>query len=198
MSRLLKYVQEMIPFNVPFRVPYKDHLLTKFKALIWSSAAVAFPFVPFRLLARWRVFHKLFIDDGLVVFAYSLLLAYAIFWQEYADDLYLAVDVARGVRAPPVDIIYRIKRWLNSQVFHVFLSGFCLWSIKLAFLLFFRRLGQKVRHQKIIWWSIFTWNIITFILWMGIVQWQCIATSPAHTIGNHTIPLKPQGSPVHR
>ncbi|KAL9117963.1 MAG: hypothetical protein Q9187_005497 [Circinaria calcarea] len=156
-----------------------------FKAIIWSSAAVALPFVPFRLLARWKLFHKLFVDDALVVFAYSLLLTYVIVWQEYADDLYLVVRVSTGVEAPPVDIFSRIKRWLLVQIFHIVLSGFCLWAIKLAFLLFFRRLGQNVRHQKFIWWSVLIWNIITFVVWMGIVKWSCIATSPERTIGNY-------------
>lgn len=169
-----------------------NHLLTFLKALLWSSAAVALPFVPFRLLARWKVFHKLFIDDALVVFAYLLLLAYVIVWQEYTDDLYVVVRVSTGAEAPPVDIFNRIKRWSVIRMLHVFLSGFCLWSIKLAFLLFFRRLGQKVRYQKPIWWSVLIWNMVTFVVWMGIVQWQCIAISPERAVGNSNTFPRPQ------
>lgn len=126
-----------------------------FKALIWTFAAIAFPFLPFRLFVRWRVFRKLFVDDVCVVLAYCLPLVYAIMWQHRAHDLYVVFDVASGFTKPDTAFIVHFGRYSTAQVVYGFTYPPCLWSIKLSFLLFFRRLGRHVTFQKVIWWSAF-------------------------------------------
>ena len=128
---------------------------------------------------RWRVFQKLFIDDALVVFAYLQLLAFAIVWQEYANDLYVIFAVATGQEAPVADMLERVYRFQTAEIICNMLYGFTLWSIKLAFLLFFRRIGHHVRHQNAIWWSVLTWNAIAFVIWIGVINWRCEASRAA-------------------
>ena len=156
---------------------------TSYKASIWAVTAIALPFVPFRLYVRLRVFRRLFADDAFVVLAYILLLAFACFWQTYAKDLYTVYDVATGVKAPGADFNIHFKRYLNGEVFTIFMYGFSLWFIKLAFLLFFRRLGYQVRYQALIWWCVLAFNVATFIIWMGITNWRCITASAVKAQG---------------
>lgn len=55
------------------------------QGLIWTWAAFALLFILPRLLIRYGVFKRWFVDDVLVISAGCLLLAYAIVWHEYAD-----------------------------------------------------------------------------------------------------------------
>ena len=160
---------------------------------IWAVTAVAFPFVPFRLYVRLRVFRRLFTDDAFVVLAYILLLVYACFWQIYAKDLYIVFDVAAGLETPDTDINIHLQRFLNGEVFTVFMYGFCLWFIKLAFLLFFRRLGDQVRHQAVIWWSVLAFSVATFVIWLGITNSRCIAGSAVNAQGTMNPKLSSRG-----
>ena len=116
-------------------------------------------------------------DDALVVFAYILLLVFASFWQAYSKDIYTVNNVAAGLEAPGPDIMTRFQGYLNGEIFTLFMYGFSLWSIKLSFLLFFRRLGYQVRYQALLWWGVLMFNIATFFIWFGVANWRCIALS---------------------
>lgn len=153
------------------------------KAIIWASAAVAFPFVPFRLFVRWKIAKKLFIDDGLVVIAYCLLLAYAIMWQNVAYAFYLVFDSLSGRIPRPTNGFHYLQIELHVQVTAVILYGICLWCIKLAFLFFFQRLGNHVRRQRTLWWFVLGYNLVSFAIWIALPPWRCIAASPETTMG---------------
>lgn len=147
-----------------------------FKALIWTFTALAFPFVPFRLFVRWKVFRKLFADDGFVVLTYCLLLTYAIIWQDRAHDLYVVFDVASGFIKADATFIDHFERFLTTEMVSY---PSCLWLIKFSFLLFFRRLDRHVKYQKIVWWSAFVLTVVCLEIWWGMSHWQCIAASSA-------------------
>lgn len=119
------------------------------------------------------VFQKLFIDDALVVFAYLQLLAFAIVWQEYASDLYVVFAVAVGQEAPVANLLDRVQRFQHARIICNMLYVFTLWSVKLALLLFFRRIGHHVRHQSAIWYSVLIWNAVAIVIWIGLVNWRC-------------------------
>lgn len=158
-------------------------LLIHGKALIWSSAAVAFPFVLFRLFVRWKITKKLFVDDGLVVVAYALLLAYAVIWQNRAHDFFLVMDALSGrIPAQPGGTT-TLQHELHLQVNSVILYGLSLYCIKVSFLLFFQKLGNHVRKQRILWWAVVAYTIASFGVWMAMPPWRCIAASPSVLMG---------------
>ena len=153
------------------------------KVIIWLSSALSLPFVPFRLFVRIKIFKKLFVDDYLVVLAWCLLLAYSASLQRYAVAIYTQSDVSSGRVAPGPDFIDHFGQFLTASVLNVTLQVFCLWSIKFAFLLFFRRLGRNVRYQVVVWWAVVAWNIIAFAVWYGIVTWHCIVPPTEVVLG---------------
>lgn len=132
---------------------------------------------------RWRVFKKFFNDDALVVFAYIILLVYAIFLQTRTKDTYIVLNLIAGLAPPDDDFPNHYYRYLQGLIFTHFAYALCLWSIKLAFLLFFKRLGRDVRYQAVIWWTALVWNIITFIVWTGIVNWRCNTAGIKEALG---------------
>ena len=126
---------------------------------------------------------KFLIDDFLVVVAYCFLLAYAILWQNLAHDFYLVFESNSRRIKPPKDMEHHTKRELNAQVVSVILYGLCLWCIKLAFLFFFQQLGNHTQSQRITWWSVLAYNVVTFAIWIAVPPWRCIASSPKNLMG---------------
>ena len=62
----------------------------------------------------------------------------------------------------------------------IFLMYHCsLWCVKLSILLFFRRLqqGQSIRKQKIWWWCVLSFTVATWVISIGLVQYQCLVRS---------------------
>ena len=141
---------------------------------MWTFAAVAFPFVPFRFFVRWKVFHKLFVDDFLVLFAYLLLLVFAIMWQIVAHDMYAFVEAAAGLIPIDQSLVGHYNNYLKAEMASMMICALCLWSIKLSFLLFFRRLGYRVPKQRSIWWLVLVVNILALAVWIGIMNWRCM------------------------
>ena len=156
--------------------------------MIWAAALTAFPFVLFRFYVRYRVFGKFFADDALVLFSSALLLTFAGFWQTRAGDLYNFINIAAGRQFPGSnsDATDSAQRLQQAEVLTVFVYGVTIWCIKLAFLLFFRRLGDQVRHMATVWWSILVFNVATFIVWMSVKNWRCFLASPAVSKGTNS------------
>lgn len=58
-----------------------------------------------------------------------------------------------------------------------------LWTVKLSVLVFFRRLGQKVRGQKIWWWCVTSFTVATWATCIGTVRPECFLRSLDYIIG---------------
>ncbi|KAI9748346.1 MAG: hypothetical protein M1835_001816, partial [Candelina submexicana] len=100
------------------------------------------------------VFRRLYADDGLILFALVFLLVNSIVVQVGADGVYESVAVASGQLYPlPADFPRTAEKLARKEIATgiFFYSG--LWSVKFSFLVFFKRLGEGVRHQNKVWWA---------------------------------------------
>ncbi|KAL8922348.1 MAG: hypothetical protein Q9172_003608 [Xanthocarpia lactea] len=90
-----------------------------------------------------------------------------------SPNLYELFDVISGQAPLTQGFVERNTDLLRSSApFSVFFYT-CLWTVKLSFLLFFRRLGLNVRGQKIWWWYVL---VITLLTWAATVadhDWKC-------------------------
>jgi hypothetical protein len=101
------------------------------------------------LYIRLSVFRRLFADDALVCAAWLMTLANAIIWQRASSNMYLTLLVGASVLDYfPSDVLARMGAFLRAVFASYLLFYSTLWSIKLSFLIFFRKLGQKVRRQE--------------------------------------------------
>lgn len=64
-----------------------------------------------------------------------------------------------------------------------------LWSVKLSFLVFFKRLGQNVRNQQIVWWTVLLITIGSYLACLSIIDYRCLASSFSYLEGGHCIIL---------
>ncbi|KAL8733782.1 MAG: hypothetical protein Q9181_003464 [Wetmoreana brouardii] len=121
----------------------------------WGGVALTVFFIALRVYDRPNVFRRIYTDDGLVFFAWIVLLINTIIWQERKEALYENIAVSTGqLYPPPADFAYQTESYLRSSnvVIVFFYTG--LWSVKLSFLVFFKPLGQNVRNQlpiNILW-----------------------------------------------
>ena len=135
---------------------------------------------------RIRVFGRLHSDDALVFFAWVLLLTNAALWQTGKDALYQTMAVSAGqLFPPPADFTHQSEQYLRKSVAVIIFFYTGLWSIKLAFLLFFKRLGHNVKNQNVVWWTVLVITAASYFACLGDIDYHCLTSSFAWISSKH-------------
>ena len=92
-------------------------------------------------------------------------LANAALWQKTANELYAVIAVDNVQRSLPP---------LHSIFTSYLLYYTALWSIKLSFLLFFRKLGIDIRRQRIFWYCVLGYTVASYIICLGTIDYKCL------------------------
>ena len=87
------------------------------------------------------------------------------------------MNVSTGLETPRADFASVSESYSKSIVAVLILFYSSLWSIKISFLLFFRRLGQNVRHQEFLWWPVFGFTLATYFACIGATHYSCLVRS---------------------
>ena len=135
-------------------------------------------FVSIRIFARFKVFKRLYVDDALVIFALTLVLASAIIWQILAKKMYQFIMVNRGEELPPPNFITDAEDYLRATLAISLFYFSTLWAIKISFLIFFKRLIKNVRRQELMWWPILGFTVATYFACIGTIPYKCLGTVP--------------------
>ncbi|KAH7339205.1 hypothetical protein BKA66DRAFT_54266 [Pyrenochaeta sp. MPI-SDFR-AT-0127] len=162
------------PLSTPLRLKgYVDVVV------IWTMVGVSLPFVLLRLYTRRRSFQRLFWDDFFVVLAWVLLIIIAVLGIVFRDDMREVRSVLSGEKWPPSAQFPSIfERFLRVGVAMVILFYTSLWSIKIGFLIFFRRLGtRKIRSLKIQWNLVFTITLLSYVACFLVLPFKCLGGS---------------------
>lgn len=147
---------------------------------------------------RIRSFRKLFWDDLLVIAAWGMLLGTAVLWQVEAPTLYEQYAVESGKEPFSLGFIERDTAFLRTIAPFTILFYSCLWTVKLSFLIFFRRLGSKIKGHQIWWWCILVITFLTWVACIADIDYQCSLGSFEHIICEFTsVPAFP-ADPVKR
>ncbi|KAI4202614.1 MAG: hypothetical protein LQ348_001478 [Seirophora lacunosa] len=91
--------------------------------------------------------------------------------------MYYIMGVTAGVVLPDENAANVAQSWFKSMLAVLILFYSALWSIKVSFLLFFRRLGKNVQGQKRIWWPVFGITLATYFACIGTIQYACLVSS---------------------
>ncbi|KAI8944155.1 hypothetical protein F4801DRAFT_572741 [Xylaria longipes] len=146
-----------------------------FIGAIWGVVALSFVFLAIRLYSRFSGPRRLFWDDGFIIFAWTLALLSAILWQFVSPYLYGYFEVTSGLRPAGRYFVLNTEQYYTGQLICLifFYSG--LWSVKLSFLMFFKRLSKNVDTRRYLWWAGFAVTIATYIVCIGTIQYKCLA-----------------------
>lgn len=133
---------------------------------------------------RFKTFRRLFPDDAFVLFAWAIILSTSILWQTIAKDMYFHGEIVRSSQVPPPDFKPRVERFLKGSAAFVFLFYTTLWSIKLSFLFFFRRLYLHVGRWMLFWWVILAITMASYFACIGDMEYDCLV-DPLEEIATH-------------
>lgn len=96
--------------------------------------------------------------------------------------MYYALDVQAGLE-PYVEetFIPRMRRWLIASLVVELFFYTSLLLVKLAFMFFFRRLGDGIEYFKWVWWPVLVLTLGSYFGAVGNVHYKCLV-GPVETI----------------
>ncbi|KAK3335205.1 hypothetical protein B0T19DRAFT_436090 [Cercophora scortea] len=145
-----------------------------FHAIIWTGFALCVIAYSARIYVRLVAFGRLLIDDWLMFVALVLLLATAIIGQLVLKYIYTLMEVGNGEYLPGPTFLDDTATGLHAFGAASLLWYIGIWIIKLNFLIFFYRLGSKIREYLIFWWIVLVITIGCGALSIGIMQFNCL------------------------
>lgn len=99
----------------------------------------------------------------------------AIDWQVVSKFMYKFILVTSGqVWPPPQNFIHDTERYYKGSMVVLVLFYTSLWSVKISFLLFFKRLAQDLTALRIQWWVIFVFTILSYLACFADTQYWCL------------------------
>ncbi|MCJ1422458.1 hypothetical protein MMC29_000338 [Sticta canariensis] len=159
-----------------------------FITVLWSETAMSLSFLAFRLFVRIRSFGRIYADDVLVLVAWLLFFASVVILQSQQTAMYNQYALAWGTLIPTPEELKAEETFMHTEVAIIIMYYTSLWTVKLSVLVFFRRLGQKVRGQKIWWWCITSFTVATWAICIGTMRPQCFLRSLDYVIAKCTGP----------
>ena len=107
-----------------------------------------------------------------------MFLSSTVIWQVYKEDLYENLDVSSGLLFPPPESFPKdTEAYLKASVAVIIFFYSSLWFVKFSFLVFFRRLGDRVRGQNILWWVVAAITAATWLASLGTLDYPCLTGS---------------------
>lgn len=148
---------------------------------------LSFAFLLIRIYIRFKVFHKLSIDDYFLITAWLMALVNAAIWQVRWKALYFGIGIATGqTTVIPANIDTLVVNFLRSILGSYLVQYTALWCVKFSFLFFFQGLGRNIKLQRIIWWCTLAFLITSYIICVATVNYHCLGSSFERSLGNAT------------
>lgn len=95
--------------------------------------------------------------------------------------MYYVLDISAGLKAPGADFFPKLISFARVQFAVEFFFHTTLFAVKLSFLFFFKRLGQRVHGQQYVWWPVLFFSVVTYAVSIGDIQYTC-ELGPAETL----------------
>ncbi|KAI9891963.1 MAG: hypothetical protein M1814_002158 [Vezdaea aestivalis] len=162
-------------------------------ALAWAGVGVAAVLTGLRLWIRISRLKRLFWDDFWHLVAFALLVASAILYMFMCPPLLGITKFTQTGNFGVVDSHFfanTVPWYLRLQFTSMGLFYSCIWSIKLSFMMFYRRFFKDLRDHMIAWWIILA---ITLLTYLG--AWLCMmyATGRPQNFFNLYSAIQPAG-----
>lgn len=157
-----------------------DHELTKRyfrQGSLWGGTGISLCFLLFRLFVRLNAFQHLYSDDYIIIAAWVMKLVTDILWQINVPILYEYFAIVAGKKPLDVSFVNKSTTLLRTAMILNIHFYSTLWLVKLSILMFFRRLGSKVKGQKIWWWCILVFTVLAWVACIADIRYKCYLNS---------------------
>ncbi|KAK8127286.1 hypothetical protein PG984_008394 [Apiospora sp. TS-2023a] len=151
--------------------------LSSFKSLTRGLFVLCFVALSIRAGIRFACFRKLFVEDYLMILALGFMLANAVLCQLRMDLVYLVDAVGNGDIAQPPDFDPSLLRAVHAQLVNSIFCALGIWVVKYNFLIFFYRLGSKVRRYRIALWVVVAVTTACLGVALGTQDYLCTTSS---------------------
>ncbi|PWY92983.1 hypothetical protein BO94DRAFT_615638 [Aspergillus sclerotioniger CBS 115572] len=151
-----------------------------FVTVLWVCLTISSFFVFIRLSLQYHLNRSLSATDILVLAAWLLYLSNAILWSAIYKQMFPMMALGEStldISDIPGNIAWVEKRYLRGQLAGYLISFLALWLIKLSFVFFFRKLGNRYRAQRILWWAALVFVIACYGGVMGVLDYSCLMSS---------------------
>lgn len=130
-------------------------------------------------------FHRLFVDDFLVIIAWLLMLSGAIICQIESDSMYKFVSIMAGIEPLteaflPHFLLFMRRNGTLQMIFYT-----AIWSVKVSFLIFFHRLSFQVQKLRIWWIIVVCVTVAFYLVSVGNMKYKCFWGEPEYIIGRY-------------
>ncbi|KAK3988843.1 hypothetical protein QBC44DRAFT_397407 [Cladorrhinum sp. PSN332] len=152
--------------------------LKGYQATIWTGFSICLLVYASRIHIRIVTSGRPLLEDYLMALALLIMLVGAIFCQLYMHFAYTAEAINNnwrpvGTPAESNAIVSGIRKIAVGQVMYIF----GIYLVKANFLMFFYRLGDKIRRYRVMWWIVAAFTVATGIVWVGTVPYRCVFAS---------------------
>lgn len=145
-----------------------------------------------RCYIRLKCFRRVFADDILCLVAWLIFLISSILWQTVMDDMFTYFALAARRLPEPTPVTGEMmERFLRMSIPCTLMFHTVLWLIKLSFLAFFRRLGQQVRGQRLLWWCVLGVVLASWVACIGTIGYRCRLVKYTEIVGKAVLPSRP-------
>ncbi len=97
--------------------------------------------------------------------------------------MYMILQVMAGLAAPGPDFFDKTFLWLKVQLISELFFYTGLTAVKMAFLLFFKRLGHNVNRFDWFWWPVVGFVLAQYFICIGTVEYRCLLPTVEDLIG---------------
>jgi len=149
--------------------------LNGFYAISWVITFLCTAMCAARIYIRLKCFRRLFLDDYFMLVAWMLLVCIAALGQVYLSGCYVLMAVSRGVATHiPADFVEFTADTLRGFGISMLMCYLGVWTIKLQYLLFFRRLGAQQKNYTRLWWVVLVLCVGCGGVFLGLFPYNCL------------------------
>jgi hypothetical protein len=156
-----------------------------------SLAGLATAISLYRTYLRLSRFRRLDLDDFLLLFATATVIGAAVYGVTLKDLIYQQVYVSLGAEPITVAILDNIPSYARSLDVAGGAQWFSIYGTKVCYLLFFRKLGDRVRGLRAWRWGVTTLVIVSGLLSVFLVIYVCPASSAEEIYGKSGLVIRP-------
>lgn len=163
----------------------KQKLLTDYpgQVILWVFFGLCVTAFVVRAYIRQSVFQRLLLEDWLMLLTLCLYLSVAILGQLFLGYIYDMTAAENGELIPGLKFFDNSKKGLRAFGSAILISYLGIWIIKINFLVFFYRLGHKVKAYYIGWWIVLILVVGCGAAEIGTLQYKCLFGSTETIFG---------------
>lgn len=144
------------------------------KGIIWTGFSLCIVAFGIRLYSRYACFHRLLVDDCLMILSLTALLVNNIEDQLNLKHIYNLENVSNGIVEPGPDFLADTQKGVRAFGIAMLFAYIGIWLIKLNFIFFFKGLGAQSKAYVCFWWFVLGVTIACGAVSLGIMQYDCL------------------------